>query len=130
MTPPVGRSARSLFADRSFRVYWCGGFASNVGTWLQNVTAAVVILDLTHSPFMVGVLSAATFLPILLLSLVGGSLSDKYDKRLVVVATQAFSLAVGRRHHRAECPRRPERARPDPAVGTAGSLRTPSRSPR
>jgi MFS family permease len=43
---------------------------------------------------MVGVLSAATFLPILLLSLVGGSLSDKYDKRLVVVATQAFSLAV------------------------------------
>lgn len=86
---------RSLFADRPFRVYWFGGLASNVGTWLQNVTAAVVIFDLTQSPFMVGVLSAATFLPVLLLSVVGGTLSDKYDKRMVVVVTQAFSLVVG-----------------------------------
>jgi MFS family permease len=98
MAPPAGRppdrAARSLFADRSFRVYWWGGLASNIGTWLQNVTAAVVILELTHSPFMVGVLSTATFLPVLLLSMLGGSLSDKYDKRMVVVVTQALSLLV------------------------------------
>lgn len=94
MAKPAAPRSRSPFAYAPFRIYWAGGLASNIGTWLQNVTGAVVILELTHSPFMVGVLSMATFLPVLLLSVIGGSLSDKYDKRRVVMVAQSLSLGV------------------------------------
>jgi len=75
-------------------VYWAGGVASNIGTWLQNVTASVVILDLTHRPIMVGVLNVATFAPVFALSMLGGMLSDRFDRRIVVVATHGFSMVV------------------------------------
>lgn len=75
-------------------IYWSGGMISNIGTWLQNVTASVVVLSLTHSPFLVGVLNLATFAPIFLLSVLGGMLSDRFDRRLVVVVTQTCSLAT------------------------------------
>lgn len=83
-----------LFRRRAFVVYWTGGLASNVGTWLQNVTASVVVLSLTHSPFLVGVLNFATFAPIFLLSVVGGMLSDRFDRRTVVIVTQSMSCLV------------------------------------
>jgi MFS family permease len=84
----------SLFRRRAFRVYWAGGLASNIGTWLQNVTASVVVLSLTHSPFLVGVLNFATFAPIFLLSVAGGMLSDRFDRRTVVMVTQSMSCIV------------------------------------
>jgi MFS family permease len=83
-----------LLRDRHFAAYWWGGMISNIGTWLQNVTASVVMLQLTDSPFMVGVLNTATFAPVLLLSMLGGMVSDRFDRRLVVVWSQAFSLLV------------------------------------
>ncbi|MCW2538516.1 MAG: transporter [Frankiales bacterium] len=95
MSQPTAPESRwGLFTQRSFRVYWTGGFLSNVGTWLQNVTASVLVLKLTDSPLMVGVLNFATFAPIFALSMFGGMLSDRYDRRRVVVWTQVFSLAV------------------------------------
>lgn len=61
---------------------------------MHNVTAGVLMLELTGSPLLVGVVSAATFLPMLLLGLPAGALSDAVDRRLVVLATQSVSLAV------------------------------------
>lgn len=49
---------------------------------------------MTHQPVMVGLLNVATFAPIFLLSMLGGMLSDRFDRRAVVVATQLFSLVV------------------------------------
>jgi MFS family permease len=72
-----------------------GGLTSNIGTWLQNVTGSVVVLSLTHSPLLVGVLNFATFAPIFLLSMAGGVLSDRFDRRNVVIATQSISCLVG-----------------------------------
>jgi MFS family permease len=83
-----------LFRRRVFLVYWTGGLVSNIGTWLQNVTASVLVLELTHRPLMVGVLNVATFAPVFALSMVGGMLSDRFDRRLVVVVSQTFSLVV------------------------------------
>lgn len=77
-----------------FLAYWSGGLVSNIGTWLQNVTASVLVLDLTGRPVMVGVLNVATFAPIFALSMVGGMLSDRFDRRLVVVVSQSFSMVV------------------------------------
>lgn len=87
------RAARppSPFRHRGFRVYWAGGLCSNVGTWLHNVTASVVMFQLTDSPLMVGVLGFANFFPILALSLIGGVVSDRVDRRRVVVICSALS---------------------------------------
>lgn len=85
---------KGLFRRTAFVIYWSGGLTSNIGTWLQNVTASVVVLALTHSPLLVGVLNFATFAPIFLLSMAGGMLSDRFDRRLVVIATQSASCVV------------------------------------
>lgn len=93
--PTARAGARvGLFRRRPFVVYWAGGLTSNIGTWLQNVTASIVILSLTGSPLLVGVLNFATFAPIFLLSVAGGMLSDRFDRRAVVIATQSVSCVV------------------------------------
>ena len=87
------------FRHRAFAVYWAGGMVSNSGTWLQSVAGSVYIYDRTGSAFAVGVLNFATFLPVLLFSVWGGRVSDRADRRLIVVVTHAISgvlsLALG-----------------------------------
>ena len=86
------RSRLGVFRHRDFSLYWAGGLLSNTGTWLQNVTAGVHIYVLTGSALMVGVLSAATFLPILLFGLWGGVASDRMDRRRIIIVTQAIAM--------------------------------------
>jgi MFS family permease len=75
-------------------VYWAGGFLSNVGTWLQAVAASVFVYQLTGSALAVGILNFAAFLPILLFSVVGGVLSDRFDRRWIVIVASAVSGVV------------------------------------
>ncbi len=75
-------------------MYWAGGMLSNIGTWLQNVSGSVYIYDRTGSAFAVGLLNFATFLPILLFSVTGGILSDRFDRRAIVVVSQTASLLL------------------------------------
>ncbi len=82
------------FAHPLFAVYWSGGLVSNVGTWLQNVAGAVFVYERTGSALAVGILNFASFLPILLLSVFGGVISDRFDRRLVIVVTHVGSLTV------------------------------------
>ncbi len=82
------------FGHRAFAVYWAGGLCSNIGTWVQNVAGSVYVYDLTHSAFAVGILNFATFLPILIFSVTGGVLSDRFDRRAIVIALQAVSLLI------------------------------------
>jgi MFS family permease len=89
------RHRLGLFGRGPFAVYWTGGFLSNVGTWLQAVAGSVFVYDRTGSAFAVGVLNFATFLPILLFSLAGGVISDRWDRRAIVVVTQVISGVLG-----------------------------------
>jgi MFS family permease len=86
-----------LFADGPFGVYWAGGLLSNTGTWLQAVAASVYVYQLTQSVFMVGVLNFASFLPIVLFSVYGGTLADRRDRRRIVIVTSIVAgvLALG-----------------------------------
>lgn len=84
----------SPFRLKPFRIYWAGGLLSNSGTWLYNVTASVVMLELTGSPFMVGLLNFANFAPLFLFSFVAGVLSDRIDRRALVVTLSMISCAV------------------------------------
>lgn len=89
------RRRLGIFGQGPFAVYWTGGFLSNVGTWLQAVAGSVFVYDLTGSAFAVGVLNFATFMPILLFSLPGGVISDRFDRRAIVIATQAVAGLFG-----------------------------------
>lgn len=83
------------FGQGPFAVYWTGGFLSNVGTWLQAVAGSVFVYDRTGSALAVGILNFATFLPILLFSVTGGVISDRWDRRAIVIVTQTISLVLG-----------------------------------
>jgi MFS family permease len=89
------RRRLGLFGEGPFAVYWTGGFLSNVGTWLQAVAGSVYVYDRTGSAFAVGVLNFATFLPIVLFSIAGGVISDRRDRRAIVIVTQAVSGLLG-----------------------------------
>lgn len=89
-------TARSAFSHRTFRTVYLGAFASNIGTWMQNVVLGALAYDLTGSGVFVGVIVAAQLGPMLLLSMVGGMLADALDRRrlLVVVAFQQAVFSV------------------------------------
>lgn len=82
----------ALQANRNFRLFWLGQTTSLIGTWMQTVAQSWLALELTNSAFLVGVVSAAGSLPILLLSLYGGVVADRYNKLRIVTICQALLL--------------------------------------
>ena len=86
--------------ERNFRLYWLGQAVSNIGNWMQVVALGWFILQLTGSPIALGLLGLAQFLPILLFSLVGGILADRFLRLHLLLVTQsaamvlAFSLTI------------------------------------
>ena len=93
MLPPAGLRA---LASRDFRVYYAGTLVSQIGNWMQTVTQSWLVLELTGSPFMLGLISTLQSGPILLLSIFTGVLADRLTKRNVLLFTQAVqgSLAL------------------------------------
>jgi len=97
MALPAGLRA---LGHRDFRLFWCGQLVSLIGTWMQSVGQAWLVLELTNSPFRLGLISALQFGPILLFSFLSGAISDRVRKRRLLLGTQtalmvqAFTLAV------------------------------------
>jgi MFS family permease len=68
---------------------------SNTGTWMQRVAQDWLVLELTHgSGSALGITTGLQFLPLLLFSLWGGMVADRYSKRLVLMGTQAAMGAL------------------------------------
>ncbi|MFI5373336.1 MAG: MFS transporter [Candidatus Rokuibacteriota bacterium] len=87
------RPARlAALRHRDFRLFWSGQLVSLIGTWMQSVGQAWLVLELTGSPFHLGLVTALQFTPILLLSPVGGALSDRFPKRRIILLTQAAMM--------------------------------------
>jgi MFS family permease len=91
---PGPRPARlAALRHRDFRLFWSGQLVSLIGTWMQSVGQAWLVLELTGSPLQLGLVTALQFTPILLLSPVGGALSDRFPKRRIILLTQAAMMA-------------------------------------
>ena len=90
------RRAFAAFIYRDFRVLWFGAFASTVGTWTQKVAQNWLILDLTakQSAFYLGLDDFLGQLPILLLTLIGGVIADRHDRRRLLLASQYVQMAT------------------------------------
>lgn len=80
------------FGSRNYRLYFVGQSISLMGTWMQKTAVSWVVYIETHSTFMLGVSLFATQFPSFLLSLLGGVVSDRYNRFRVLLGTQAASL--------------------------------------
>ena len=88
------RRALAAFTYRDFRILWLGAFTSTVGTWMQKVAQAWLVFDLTQSSFYLGLDDFLGQLPILLLTLVGGVVADRHDRRRVLIGSQVVQMAT------------------------------------
>lgn len=93
----AGRRTFAALAVPNFRRYFAGQSISLVGTWMQTVAQSWLVLQLSGSPTVLGLVVAAQFLPVLLVGAYGGVLADRYDKRRLMMVTQSTMalLALG-----------------------------------
>ncbi|MCL4402020.1 MAG: MFS transporter, partial [Acidobacteria bacterium] len=84
----------------NFRRMWLGACTSSIGTWMQKLAQAWLVLEISNSPFLLGLDAFLGEIPILLFSLVGGVTADRVDRRRILLASQvvqmscAFTLAL------------------------------------
>jgi MFS family permease len=91
--PRVSQGFRALRV-RNYRLYWFGQMVSLTGSWMQTTAQAWLVLQLTSSPFALGLVTALQFLPIMLLSLLGGVIADRVSKHRLIVVTQAAAMVL------------------------------------
>ncbi len=87
----VPRALRAL-AHRDFRLFIGGQLVSLIGTWMQSVGQAWLVLELTNSPFRLGMIGTLQFGPMLLFSLAAGAISDRVPKRRMILGTQTVLM--------------------------------------
>lgn len=88
-------TARDALKVRDFRLVFIASFLSNTGRWMQQVVLGVFAWELTASSTFLGLVIFAQMGPMLLLSVVGGSLADTIDRRRLLLATQAWQAVWG-----------------------------------
>ena len=87
-------------SNPNFRLFWIGAFLSNVGTWMQTVAQGWLVLQLTNSPFWLGLDAFMATAPGFVFTLIGGVFADLIDRRRVMLYTQvaagiaALGLAI------------------------------------
>ncbi len=87
-------SAWSPLSLPMFRALWIATLASNVGTWMHDVAAGWLMTSLSPSPVMVALVQTATTLPIFLLALPAGAISDIVDRRRYLIGAQVWLALV------------------------------------
>lgn len=84
-------SVRRALADPRFRPYFLGSVLSNVGTWVQNIAAGLLIYQLTGSSLLVGTVHFAQFIGAFALAPWAGGAADRFDRRWLLLATQVVA---------------------------------------
>ena len=78
--------------QRNYRLYWFGQMISLLGTYMQTIGQAWLVLQLTHSAWLLGLVGALQALPVLLFSILGGVFADRWPKRRVLLVTQSAAM--------------------------------------
>lgn len=86
------RESLGLLATRRFGTFWFASLLSSLGTWAQQVAEPWLLLTLGASPFLIGLDSFAMNAPVWLLTLVGGALADRWDRRRVITVFQSIQM--------------------------------------
>ena len=88
------RNALRVLRRVPFRRYIIGSAISDTGTWMQVMAQGYVMSTLTSKAIMLGMANLAAGLPMLLLTMLGGSAADRFDKRKILLATQFVQIAL------------------------------------
>jgi MFS family permease len=89
----LGSGTFAVLRYRNFCLLWSGLVVSAVGTWMQIVAQALLVLDLSHgSALALGCVSLAQAAAFLLFALFGGAIADRVDKRRLLIVTQSLCL--------------------------------------
>jgi MFS family permease len=91
-SPGFFRRIAAALTYRDFRILWSGAFTSTVGTWMQKVAQSWLVLSITGSSFFLGLDDFLAQLPILLFTLIGGVVADRYDRRRLLMASQYVQM--------------------------------------
>jgi len=73
--------------QRDFALIWGAALVSNIGSWLQTIAVGILVTELTGQARWTGLVAAAAFIPIGVLSPVGGAIADRVDRRRLLLAT-------------------------------------------
>ena len=96
-TRPVRRIRRGhplgVLRNHQYRRYWIAGFATFTGFNMQMLIRGWMMYELTSSPLMVTMVTAAMMMPMLFLSLVGGALADRVDRKMITLVSDVTLLA-------------------------------------
>jgi MFS family permease len=87
---PTERRFSALYV-RDFRRYFTGQAVSLTGTWMQQTAMGWLVYSITGSEFFLGLLGMALALPVLLFTLFGGVIADRFNKKNILIVTQALS---------------------------------------
>ena len=87
--------ALRAFRHRNFRLFFYGQSLSLIGTWIQHIAMSWLVYRMTGSAFLLGLAAFAGQIPILLLAPLGGVWADRFDRRKLLMATQALAMAQG-----------------------------------
>jgi MFS family permease len=90
---PAGGAFAAL-RHRDFRIFYWGQIISLIGTWMQSTAQGWLVLELTDSELMLGIVTATASLPVLLFTLYAGVLADRADKRTIILVAQCASLVL------------------------------------
>src|SRR2546426_6954823 len=94
LEPERSRGVSEMFRalrHRNFLLFWSGAFLSNTGTWMQAVAQGWLVLQLSNSPFWLGVDGFMATAPGLVLTLAGGVFADLMDRRKLLLYTQVVA---------------------------------------
>jgi MFS family permease len=80
------------FEYRDFRLLWFGACTSSIGTWMQEIAQNWLVLEMTNSPFLLGLDAFLGDIPIFLFSLVGGVIADRMDRRKLLIISQLIQM--------------------------------------
>lgn len=95
---PISRLSASrgatAFRHRNYRIFFAGQAVSLVGTWMQQVAQAWLVLELTGDPIWLGIVAAAQFIPVMILGLFAGVAADALPKRETLIGTQVVMMTL------------------------------------
>lgn len=83
-----------MLGHRNFRLLWTGTLFSNSGDWMDQVALNWLVLETTGSAFYLGLVNLCRAIPILGLTLIGGVAADRFERRRLMMASQAFGMAL------------------------------------
>jgi predicted MFS family arabinose efflux permease len=83
----------SAFRSRDFRIMWSGACTSSIGTWMQKLAQSWLVLELSGSPFLLGLDAFLGESPVFFFALLAGVAADRIDRRRLLIASQIVQMS-------------------------------------